>query len=84
MICLPCRIAADNRVRQDVTRCPACDREMPLYPGSGIVVIHKVSGSTQGGPRKRCSGSQAAPLVTGHAACTGCDCQHHPAKKEWP
>lgn len=82
MICLPCRIAADTRVRQGVTRCPACRREMPLYPRSGVVVIHKARSPIFNTPRERCPGSKAAPLVTGHDACTGCDCQHHPVKEK--
>lgn len=82
MICQPCAAEADYRVKHDVTRCPACKREVPTYTKlSPKIVWHKVS-PPEGGPRVRCPGSGKFPLVVGHAACTGCDCQHHPAKEK--
>ncbi|HKZ21176.1 MAG TPA: hypothetical protein VJQ57_13830 [Acidimicrobiia bacterium] len=79
MICNPCAAAADNRVR-DTTRCAACKREVLVYGNtkrSYRIMVHKVA-NPDGGPRVKCPGSTKAPLVTGHDACTGCDCQHHP------
>lgn len=81
MICQPCALAADKRV-VDFPRCAACKRQMTLYPASRLVVIHKVSSPNPPGPRVRCPGSAKAPLVEGHDACTGCDCQHHPVKEK--
>lgn len=83
MICQPCAYAADAQkagVREG-TRCAACKRPITTYSDySRVIMVHKAP-NPDGGPRVRCPGSAKAALVTGHAACTGCDCQHKEVQK---
>lgn len=82
MICLPCRIAADARVDDRLPRCPACKRHVQVYStASQKIMNHKVS-VPGGDPRQKCPGSGKHAMIVGHAACTGCDCQHHPVKEK--
>ena len=79
MICQPCATAADYKLLSDETWCAACKRRMPTYPGSfNKIMQHRTTNPTGSGPRVKCPGSGKAPLVIGHDACTGCDCQHRP------
>lgn len=82
MICQPCAAEADYRVNHLVSRCPACKRHIQVHStASQKIMNHKVS-VPGGGPRQKCSGSGKHAMVVGHAACTGCDCQHHPVKEK--
>lgn len=80
MICQPCAMAADGFIAAH-TWCAACKRQVNLYRASKKIIWHRVK-NPAGGPRMKCPGSGKAPLVTGHDACTGCDCQHHPVKEK--
>lgn len=85
MICTPCALAADNKNQINLPRCPACRRHVQVYgtspdfPGSYNKIMHHRVTNPEGGPRVKCPGSGKHALITGHDACTGCDCQHHPA-----
>lgn len=79
MICTPCARAADSPGEVRVYRCAACKWPKDVYPRSEIIVHHRVKSPTGEGPRVKCPGSGKRALITGHNACTGCDCQHHPA-----
>lgn len=81
MICAPCAAAADGKASAYATFCAACKRHIAVYTtASQKIVQHKVRG--QGRPRVKCPGSGKHALITGHDACTGCDCQHHPVKEK--
>ena len=73
MICRWCADAADHPY---LDRCSVCYRG-PVFVYNDAqpreeqkVYIHKNRG-------ERCEGSLQPP-VTGHAMCSGCDCQHEP------
>jgi hypothetical protein len=76
VICKPCAWEADGNAFG--TRCRVCLREIavyctsPAYPSYNLILVHGAFGM------KRCPGSKEQAIVTGHAACTGCDCAHLP------
>ena len=89
MICQPCAISADAQKRASeadfggiVTRCPGCLRFIAVYTtASQKIIWHKVK-NPDGGTRVKCPGSGKHALISGHSACTGCDCAHHPVKEK--